>query len=72
MGTEQQQQDENEELSLPRAAKLIGVSRQTAYLWVLTHRVAARKVAGRYVVTRGEVARIVEQRATGTWARVAA
>lgn len=63
---------EPEELSLPASAREWGVTRQTAYIWALTGRVRARKIVGRYVITRGEVERVKKARANGTWRLAAA
>jgi membrane peptidoglycan carboxypeptidase len=41
-----------DELSLPQAAQLIGMSRSTAYLEVVRGNLRARLVAGRYAVVR--------------------
>lgn len=69
---EQRKVNGEEEVSLPEAALEIGVTRQTGYIWALTGRMKARKLAGRYVVTQNEVARVKKARANGTWKLTAA
>lgn len=42
----------DEVLSMPQAARELGVSRYTAYVWAVSGRLPAREIAGRYVVRR--------------------
>lgn len=65
--TEKPPDDDPDELSLPEAAREWGVVRQVAYVWAITGRLKCRKVAGRYVVRRGEVERVKKAREGGTW-----
>ena len=52
--------ERDEELvTLPRAAKEIGISRASAYTWALAGRIPARRIAGRYVITRAELKAVV-------------
>jgi len=44
-----------EYVSLPQAAKELGVSRATAYTWALAGRIPAKLIAGRYAVSREQL-----------------
>lgn len=45
----------DEVVSLPQAAKLIGIAPMTMRIWVLEGRLPAREVAGRIVLLRSDV-----------------
>lgn len=49
---------DDDTLSLPEVARLLNVSRHTAYIWALSGRLPARRFAGRYVVKRQDAERV--------------
>jgi hypothetical protein len=51
-------------LSIPQAARVIGVSRHTAYIWALSGRLPARQLAGRYVVRREDAEEVASREAS--------
>lgn len=53
----------NDAVDLQQAADELGVHYQTAYKWVRTGKLAARRVGGRYQVGRADIAAMVEHRA---------
>ncbi len=50
--------EDSEFVSLPEAAKTLGISRATAYTWALAGRIPAQLIAGRYAVRRRDLSRL--------------
>ena len=50
-----------DDLSVPQAARLLGVSRPTCYAWAWKGKLPVREVAGRLVAKRADVERLKAQ-----------
>ena len=53
--------DPDQWTSVPHAATLLQVSRQTIYTWVATGKLQADHIAGRLVITNASIAKVREE-----------